>query len=42
MIFTATLGVEGSPYAVTYSYAGDGTYTVISDAMQVVTVSPGL
>ena len=37
---TATLGVQGSPYAVTYSYSGDGTYTPISDATQAVTVSP--
>ena len=37
---TATLGVQGSPYAVTYSYSGDGTYTPISDSTQTVTVSP--
>jgi hypothetical protein len=37
---TATLGVQGSPYAVTYSYLGDGTYTPISDSTQTVTVSP--
>jgi sugar lactone lactonase YvrE len=37
---TATLGVQGSPYTVTYSYAGDGTYTPMSDSTQVVSVSP--
>ena len=37
---TATLGVQGSPYTVTYSYAGDGTYTPISDSTQLVTVAP--
>ena len=37
---TATLGVQGSPYVVSYSYSGDGAYTPISDATQAVTVSP--
>ena len=36
---TSTLGVAGSPYAITYSYAGDATLAAVSDSSQSVTVS---
>jgi hypothetical protein len=36
---TATLGVAGSPYAVTYRYAGDGIFDAASDGSTTLTVT---
>ncbi len=36
---TAPLGVAGSPYTITYSYAGDANLSAVSDTSQTVTVT---
>ncbi len=37
---TATLGVAGGPYTVTYAFAGNPTFTAASDTSTTVTVTP--
>ena len=39
---TSTLGVTGSPYTITYSYPGDGTYGAIQDTSKSLTVNPAV
>ena len=39
---TAALGVAGSPYTVTYAYAGDGNLLPVSDASQTLTVTKAM
>ena len=36
---TSTLGVAGSPYTITYAYAGDANLNTASDTSQTVTVT---
>jgi hypothetical protein len=37
---TATLGVAGSPYTVSYAYAGDGSFSSVSNSSTRMTVTP--
>jgi N-acetylneuraminic acid mutarotase len=37
---TNSFGVTGSPYTITYSYAGDVNFTTVSDATKTLTVTP--
>ena len=36
---TATLGVAGAPYTITYAYAGNATFQPVTDSSQVLSVS---
>ena len=36
---TATLGVAGTPYTITYAYAGNATFQPVTDSSQVLSVS---
>ncbi len=39
---TSSLGVSGSPYTITYSYAAQGNYAGITDTSKVLTVTPAV
>ena len=41
MFSTASLGVAGGPYTVTYSFAGNPTFVAATDTSTTVTVTPG-
>ena len=37
---TASLGVNGSPYAITYAYAANGDYAAVTNTSETLTVTP--